>query len=116
MDNDEWILRKRLEERAEEQRSPAEQSNDDDWVCRLAKRGEELQRMSGRFRRTDWDEFRKHAAIAAMQGLLNTCHDDVIREIQERTDESLSCVVARLAVRIADSLANELRKEEQYVL
>ena len=89
MDDNEWALRKRLVENFREK----ENEND-----RLAK--------------IDWDKVRVDAAIAAMQGLCNSCHDSVIREIQERSDKERSGVISYLAVRIADSLVRELRKEE----
>ena len=60
----------------------------------------------------DWDKVRVEAAIAAMNGLCNSCHDSVIREIQESSDKERSNVISYLAVRMADSLVRELRKEE----
>ena len=60
----------------------------------------------------DWAEFRRQAAIAAMQGLCNSCHDAVIREISESHNRDRSDVISFLSVRMADSLIRELRKEE----
>lgn len=60
----------------------------------------------------DWDKVRVEAAIAAMNGLCSSCHDSVIREIQESSDKERSNVISYLAVRMADSLVRELRKEE----
>lgn len=89
MDDNEWTLRKRLVENFREKENENE---------RLAK--------------IDWDKVRVDAAIAAMQGLCNSCHDSVIREIQECSDKERSDVISYLAVRIADSLVRELRKEK----
>lgn len=86
---DEWDIRKRRIEKLEKERDESE---------RLAK--------------IDWDKVRVDAAIAAMQGLCNTCHDSVIREIQENQGKERSNVISYLAVRMADSLVRELRKEE----
>ena len=60
----------------------------------------------------DWQQVRIQAAIAAMQGLCNCCHENVIREIQENSDKSRSDVISFLAVRMADALIDELRKDE----
>lgn len=89
MDDKEWTLRKRLAEKNQEKRDENE---------RLAK--------------IDWDKVRVEAAIAAMQGLCNSCYDSVIREIQENSDKERSNVISYLSVLIADSLVRELRKEE----
>lgn len=89
MDDKEWALRKRLVENFREKRNESE---------RLAK--------------IDWDKVRVDAAIAAMNGLCNSCHDSVIREIQESSVKECSNVISYLAVRMADSLVRELRKEE----
>ena len=89
MDDNEWALQKRLTENFRKKRAENE---------RLAK--------------IDWDKVRVDAAIAAMQGLCNSSHDSVIREIQESSDKERSNVISYLAVRIADSLVRELRKEE----
>ena len=89
MDDNEWALRKRLAENFHEKRDENE---------RLAK--------------IHWDKVRVDAAIAAMQGLCNSCHESVIREIQESSDKERSNVISYLAVRMADSLVRELRKEE----
>lgn len=86
---DEWEIRKRRIEKLEEKRNESE---------RLAK--------------IDWDKVRVEAAISAMNGLCNSCHDSVIREIQESSDKERSNVISYLAVRMADSLVRELRKEE----
>ena len=59
----------------------------------------------------DWPQVRIQAAIAAMQGLCNSCHDSVIREIQESSDKERSNVISFLAVRIADALVKELKGE-----
>ena len=61
--------------------------------------------------RTDWQQVRIQAAIAAMQGFCNSCHDSVIREIQENADKERSNVISFLAVRIADALVKELKGE-----
>jgi hypothetical protein len=89
MDDKEWALLKRLDENLREKRDENE---------RLAK--------------IDWDKVRVDAAIAAMQGLCNSCHESVIRDIQESSDKERSNVISFLAVRMADSLVRELRKEE----
>lgn len=60
---------------------------------------------------TDWGQVRIQAAISAMQGLCNICHDSVIREIQERSDMERSNVISYLSVRIADALIHELKKQ-----
>lgn len=62
------------------------------------------------FPNTDWNQVRIQAAIAAMQGLCNSCHDDVIREIQKQNDLERSSVIGFLSVRIADALVEELKK------
>ena len=59
----------------------------------------------------DWQQVRIQAAIAAMQGFCNSCHDSVIREIQETSDKERSNVISFLAVRIADALVKELKGE-----
>lgn len=61
--------------------------------------------------RTDWQQVRIQAAIAAMQGFCNVCHDSVIREIQESSDKERSNVISFLAVRMADALVKELKGE-----
>lgn len=66
-----------------------------------------IQESSGN---TDWGQVRIQAAISAMQGLCNSCHDSVIREIQERSDMERSNVISYLSVRMADALINELKK------
>ena len=73
---------------------------------------EEKRNESERLAKIDWDKVRVEAAIAAMNGLCNSCHDSVIREIQESSDKERSNVISYLAVRMADSLVRELRKEE----
>ena len=60
--------------------------------------------------RTDWQQVRIQAAIAAMQGFCNICHDS-IREIQESSDKERSNVISFLAVRMADALVKELKGE-----
>ena len=59
----------------------------------------------------DWQQVRNQAAIAAMQGFCNICHDSVIREIQESSDKERSNVISFLAVRMADALVKELKGE-----
>lgn len=59
----------------------------------------------------DWQQVRIQAAIAAMQGFCNSCHDSVIREIQENLDKERSNVISFLAVRMADALVKELKGE-----
>lgn len=59
--------------------------------------------------RTDWQQVRIQAAIAAMQGFCNICHDSIIREIQESSDKERSNVISFLAVRMADALVKELK-------
>lgn len=61
--------------------------------------------------RTDWQQVRIQAAIAAMQGFCNSCHDSVIRGIQENSDMERSNVISFLAVRMADALVKELKGE-----
>ena len=61
--------------------------------------------------RTDWQQVRIQAAIAAMQGFCNICHDSVIREIQGSSDKERSNVISFLAVRMADALVKELKGE-----
>lgn len=61
--------------------------------------------------KTDWQQVRIQAAIAAMQGFCNICHDSVIREIQESSDKERSNVISFLAVRMADALVKELKGE-----
>ena len=56
-----------------------------------------------------WEQVRIQAAIAAMQGFCNICHDSVIREIQESSDKERSNVISFLAVRMADALVKELK-------
>lgn len=63
------------------------------------------------FPNTDWNQVRIQAAIAAMQGLCNSCHDDVIREIQKQNDLERSSVIGFLSVRIADAFVKELKKK-----
>lgn len=60
---------------------------------------------------TDWQQVRIQAAIAAMQGFCNICHDSVIREIQENSYKERSNVISFLAVRMADALVKELKGE-----
>ena len=64
--------------------------------------------------KTDWNKVRIDASIAAMQALCNSCHDSVIREIQESLDKERSSVISFLAVRIADSLVSELKNKYLY--
>lgn len=59
----------------------------------------------------NWEQVRIQAAIAAMQGFCNSCHDSVIREIQESSDKERSNVISFLAVRMADALVKELKGE-----
>lgn len=59
---------------------------------------------------TDWGQVRIQAAISAMQGLCNSCHDSVIREILECSDMERSNVISYLSVRVADALVHELKK------
>lgn len=59
----------------------------------------------------NWEQVRVKAAIAAMQGLCNSCHDNIIREIQEKNDLERSNVISYLSVRMADALVNELRNK-----
>lgn len=59
----------------------------------------------------DWQQVRIQAAIAAMQGLINSCHNDVIRDIQYASDANRSSVISSLSVRIADALVKELKGE-----
>lgn len=73
---------------------------------------QKIEESNNRLTKIDWDKVRVDAAIAAMQGLCNSCHDSVIREIQESKDMERSNVISFLSVRIADSLVRELRKEE----
>ena len=84
MGNDEWTLRKRLQERTEEQRYSAEKLSKDDWF-----------------------EFRKQAAMVAMQGLLSNEKTGSPCDIMKK-----KFVIASLAVNVADSLIAELRREE----
>lgn len=73
---------------------------------------QKIEESNNRLTKIDWDKVRVDAAIAAVQGLCNSCHDSVIREIQESKDMERSNVISFLSVRIADSLVRELRKEE----
>ena len=84
MDNDEWALRKRLQERAEEQQHSVDKPAKDDW-----------------------HEFRKQAAMAAIQGLLSNEEAGSLFDIMKK-----KCAIASLAVDMADSLIAELRREE----
>ena len=84
MDNDEWALRKRLQERAEEQQHSVDRPAKDDWR-----------------------EFRKRAAMVAMQGLLSNEKTGSPCDIMKK-----KFVIASLAVNVADSLIAELRREE----
>ena len=59
---------------------------------------------------TDWNRVRIEASISAMSALCNSCHDSVIKEIQEQTDMERSNVISYLAVRLADALIRELKK------
>lgn len=88
--------------------------SDNEWALhtRLIENFRDKMDENERLAKIDWDQVRVDAAIAAMQGLCNSCHDSVIREIQERLDKERSSVISFLAVRIADSLIIELRKEE----
>lgn len=61
---------------------------------------------------TNWEQVRIQAAISAMQGLCNICHDSVIREIQERSDMERSNVISYLSVRMSDALIHELKKNK----
>lgn len=61
----------------------------------------------------NWEQVRIDASIAALQGLCNSCHDDIIREFSEREDKERSNVIGYLAVRIADSLIRELNKNNK---
>lgn len=61
----------------------------------------------------NWEQVRIDASIAALQGLCNSCHDDVIRGISEKEDKERSNVISYLAVRIADSLIRELNKNNK---
>ena len=72
---------------------------------------QKIEESNNRLTKIDWDKVRVDAAIAAMQGLCNSCHDSVLREIQESKDMERSNVISFLSVRIADSLVCELRKE-----
>ena len=60
---------------------------------------------------SNWEQVRIQAAIAAMQGFCNVCHDSVIRGIQENSDKERSNVISFLAVRMADALVKELKGE-----
>ena len=62
---------------------------------------------------TDWEQVRIQAAISAMQGLCNSCHDSVIRKMQERSDMERSNVISYLSVRMADALIHELKKKDK---
>ena len=44
--------------------------------------------------KTYWNKVRVDASIAAMQALCNSCHDSVIREIQESLDKERSSVIS----------------------
>ena len=57
----------------------------------------------------NWQQVRMQAAIAAMQGLCNSCHDNCIREIMERTDERRSLTISHLSIVLADALVKELK-------
>lgn len=59
----------------------------------------------------NWQQVRIQAAIAAMQGLCNSCHDNCIREIMERTDERRSLTISHLSIVLADALVKELKGE-----
>lgn len=59
----------------------------------------------------DWQQVRIQAAIAAMKGFCNVCHDSVIREIQGRSGKERSNVISFLAVQMADALVKELKGE-----
>ena len=59
----------------------------------------------------NWEQVRIQAAISAMQGLINSCHNDVIRDIQNASDANRSSVISSLSVRIADALVKELKGE-----
>lgn len=61
--------------------------------------------------KVNWKQVRIQAAIAAMQGICNSCHDDCIREIMERTDERRSLTISHLSVVLADALVKELKGE-----
>lgn len=83
-----------------------------DFQRSLKENFQKIEESNTRLAKIDWDKVRVDAAIAAMQGLCNSCHDSVIREIQERLYKERSDVISYLSVRIADSLVRELRKEE----
>lgn len=61
--------------------------------------------------KVNWGQVRIQAAIAAMQGICNSCHDDCIREIMERTDERRSLTISHLSIVLADALVKELKGE-----
>ena len=61
---------------------------------------------------TNWEQVRIQAAISAMQGLCNSCHDSVICDIQERLDTERSNVISYLSVRMADALIRELKNNK----
>jgi hypothetical protein len=60
---------------------------------------------------TNWQQVRIQAAIAAMQGLCNSCHDNCIREIMERMGERRSLAISHLSIVLADALVKELKGE-----
>lgn len=74
-------------------------------------RNEQEKRTKTDKNKIDWQQIRIQAAIAAMKGFCNSCHDSVIREIQENSDKERSNVISFLAVRIADALVKELKGE-----
>ena len=57
----------------------------------------------------NWQQVRVQAAIAAMQGLCNSCHDNCIREIMGRMDERRSLTISHLSIVLADALVKELK-------
>ena len=59
----------------------------------------------------NWQQVRIQAAIAAMQGLCNSCHDNCILEIMERTDERRSLTISHLSIVLADALVKKLKGE-----
>lgn len=81
-----------------------------DFQRSLKENFQNIEESNTRLAKIDWDKVRVDAAIAAMQGLCNSCHDSVIREMRGNSDMERSDVISYLAVRIADSLVRELRK------
>lgn len=60
----------------------------------------------------NWEKVRIDAAIAAMQALCNSCHENIIRDIQNENDLERSNVISFLSVRIADALVQELKEKD----